>query len=151
MAVTFEKISYDKIELGLKDILNDDFSNVYISPVFTMIGNECIRINLESSENLETTNLGERRMYAVTIRFYAKGDLSNELEIKRIKGRIDRIKKCICDNKVKSGNTDGATNFWIDSSVETITYNVLDSENEDLKDIYIGEFDVTLINYNVFT
>ena len=46
---------------------------------------------------------------------------------------------------------DGATNFWIDSSVETITYNVLDSENEDLKDIYIAEFDVTLINYNVFT
>ena len=49
MAVTYDKISYDEIEYGLRKVINDEFKNVYIANEFKMLGTECIKINLESS------------------------------------------------------------------------------------------------------
>ena len=34
MAVTYDKIAYDEIELGLRKIINDEFKNVYIGNQF---------------------------------------------------------------------------------------------------------------------
>ena len=50
MAVTYDKIAYDEIELALRKIINNEFKNVYIGNKFKMLGTECIRINLESSD-----------------------------------------------------------------------------------------------------
>ena len=44
MAVTYDEISNKYIEKGLKNIINDEFKNVYVSPIFSMRGTECIRI-----------------------------------------------------------------------------------------------------------
>ena len=63
MAVTYDKISFDKIEQAIKFILDDDFPNVYISPKFHMQGNECVRINLLSSESEELATNFEVRNY----------------------------------------------------------------------------------------
>ena len=46
MAVTYDKIAYDEIELGLRKILNDEFKNVYIGNTFEMKGSECIKVEL---------------------------------------------------------------------------------------------------------
>ena len=46
MAVTYDKIAYNEIELGLRKVINDEFKNVYIADKFKMLGTECIRINL---------------------------------------------------------------------------------------------------------
>ena len=62
MAVTYDEISYKYIEKGLKNIINDEFKNVYVSPIFSMRGTECIRIMVESSDNEETTNSYEQRV-----------------------------------------------------------------------------------------
>ena len=78
MAVTFDEISYKYIEKGLKTIVNDEFKNVYISPLFTMKGTECIRIAVESSDNEETTNAYERRIFNVVLRYYQQADLRSE-------------------------------------------------------------------------
>ena len=68
MAVTYDKIAFPKIEQAIKFILDDNFPNVYISPVFKMIGNECIRINLESSASEELATNFEVRVYELIIR-----------------------------------------------------------------------------------
>ena len=60
MAITYDEIAYDEIELGLRSIISKEFANVYIANNFVMKGNECIRINLISSTSLEpiiSTNL----------------------------------------------------------------------------------------------
>ena len=75
MAVTYDEISYKYIEKGLKTIINNEFRNVYVSPLFKMRGTECIRIAIDSSENDETTNAYERRIFNVIVRYYQKGDL----------------------------------------------------------------------------
>ena len=78
MAVAYDEISYKYIEKGLKTIINDEFRNVYVSPLFKMRGTECIRIAIDSSENDETTNAYERRIFNVIVRYYQKGDLRSE-------------------------------------------------------------------------
>ena len=75
MAVTYDKIAYDEIELGLRKIINDEFKNVYIGNTFKMLGTECIRINLESSTLVLQTASLEEREYTVNIRYYHLGDL----------------------------------------------------------------------------
>ena len=37
MAVTYDKIAYPKIEEAIKFILDDNFPNVFISPVFNKV------------------------------------------------------------------------------------------------------------------
>ena len=79
MAVTYDKIAYDEIELGLRKIINDEFKNVYISNEFKMLGTECIRINLESSTTIQQTNAYEQRDYNVNLRYYHMADTNNEM------------------------------------------------------------------------
>ena len=60
MAVTYDEISYKYIEKGLKTIINDEFRNVYVSPLFKMRGTECIRIAIEKNFQRHSTLLSER-------------------------------------------------------------------------------------------
>ena len=99
MAVTYDKIAYDEIELGLRKIINDEFKNVYIGNTFKMLGTECIRINLESSTLVLQTASLEEREYTVNIRYYHLGDLKSEVVNKSIKANIDRLRKHLLDNQ----------------------------------------------------
>ena len=68
MAVTYDKIAYDEIELGLRSILSKEFQNVYIGNKFKMLGAECIRIELLNSTLLFQTGALEQREYALIVR-----------------------------------------------------------------------------------
>ena len=63
MTVTYDKIAYDEVELGMRSILSKEFSNVYIGNEFKMMGTECIKIDLISSTSIEqATNYEWREM-----------------------------------------------------------------------------------------
>ena len=66
---------------------------MYVSPIFRMMGNECIKINLESSDNIETSNAYEQSNYNVQIRYYFIGDLSVPYINESIKGKVDKLRK----------------------------------------------------------
>ncbi len=141
MAVTYDKISYTLIEKGLRDWINNDFNNVFISKNFKMKGNECVRINLINSTNIFTLNSIEERQYNVEIRYYFNRSIMGDGIIENVKGKADRLKKKILDKKVNGSN-------WAYLDIENIQYNVQDDENEN-NNIYIVQFDLTLINHNV--
>tara|TARA_Y100001973_G_C5186800_1_gene328382 strand:+ start:1455 stop:1892 length:438 start_codon:yes stop_codon:yes gene_type:complete len=143
MAVTYDKIAYPLIENGLKKIIDNEFNNVYVSPIFKMLGNECIRINLLSSTNLETSNAFEQREYNVIVRYYFLGDMSVSYVNESVKNKIDKLRKHLLDNQ--TANTSSAK--WVELSVNEIEYNIEDDENED-NNIFICELNLTLINYN---
>ena len=145
MAVTYDKISFPKIEEAIKHILDDDFPNVYISPVFRMFGNECIRVNLESSSSEELATNFEVRNYEVKISYYTKADMSKEQDNKFVKNRIDKLKKALMDNQVKNTNAN-----WAKLEVTNITYNVENEDNEDKDDVFVAELDLVVTNYNQF-
>ena len=143
MAVSYDKIAYPLIEEGLKLIIDNEFQNVYISPVFRMIGNECIRINLTNSINLETTNAYEQREYSVQLRYYFNGDFSVPYINESMKGKVDKLRKHLLDNQTK----EQATAKWTGLVIDEIEYGLEDEENDD-NNIYIVEFQITLINHN---
>ena len=143
--MAYDKIAFPKIEESLKYILDDSFPTVYISPVFRMFGNECIRINLESSTSEELATNFEVRVYDLIIRYYTKADVSKPQENEFVKNRIDKIKKDLIDEQVKKTN-----NNWAKLEVTNITYNVTDNENEDSDNLYIAELTVQATNYNQF-
>ena len=145
MAVTYDKISFPKIEQAIKLILDDDFPNVYVSPVFNMLGNECIRINLESSTSEDLATNFEVRVYNVMIRYYTKSDISKPRENEFVKNRIDKIKKDLIDDQVKT-----TSNNWSKLEVTSINYNIEDEENEEADNLYIAELNVEATNYNQF-
>ena len=140
MAVTYDKIGYTLIEKGLRDYLNNDFSNVYISPEFRMRGSECIRINLDGSTNLQTTNAYEQREYSVMVRYYFTRLPNNDGANENIKGKCDRLKKKLLDKQTN-------TTSWVYLDIENIDYGVEDEDNED-SNIYIVQYDLTLVNHN---
>ena len=144
MAVTFDEISYKYIEKGLKTILNDEFKNVYVSPVFTMRGNECIRIAVESSDNEQTTNAFERRVFNVIVRYYQKADLRSEKVYENVRRKADRLRKHIIDNQ--TANTTSAK--WVALDIDTINFNVIDEENEELDNLNITEFLLSITHHN---
>ena len=145
MAVTYDKIAFPKIEQAIKFILDDNFPNVYISPVFKMIGNECIRINLESSASEELATNFEVRVYELIIRYYTKADMSKEQDNEFVKNRIDKLKKDLIDDQVKT-----SSNNWAKLEVTNIEYNVEDEDNEDADNVFIAELTVEATNYNQF-
>ena len=145
MAVTYDKIAYPKIEEAIKFILDDDFPNVYVSPVFRMLGNECIRINLESSSSEDLATNFEVRTYDVQISYYTKADMSKEQDNEFVKNRIDKLKKALIDKQVKSSNAN-----WAKLEVTNIKYHVQNDDNEDKDNLYIAEFDVQATNFNQF-
>ena len=144
MAVTFDEISYKYIEKGLKTIINDEFKNVYVSPVFTMRGNECIRISVESSDNEQTTNAFERRVFNVIVRYYQKADLRSEKVYENVRRKADRLRKHIIDNQ--TANTTSAK--WVALDIDTINFNVIDEENEELDNLNITEFLLSITHHN---
>ena len=144
MAVTYDKIAYDEIELGLRKILNDEFKNVYIGNTFEMKGTECIRINLESSATIQQATNFEERDYNVMIRYYHLGDTNRELINKSVKANIDRLRKHLLDNQVNISNK------WSALIIDEILYNVDDAENEDNSLMHIAEFSISIQHYNQF-
>ena len=144
MAVTFDQIAFDEIEVGLRFVLSQEFKNVYISNEFTMMGNECIRINLESSDLVSQMESLEVRDYNVIIRYYHIADMSNEPANASVKARLDMLRKLLVDNK-----TNGTYN-WSEVRVESIEYNVEDEENEDMDNLHIAEYSVSITHHNIY-
>ena len=144
MAVTYDKIAYDEIELGLRKVINDEFKNVYIANEFKMLGTECIKINLESSASIQQATNFEQRDYNVMIRYYHIADTSKELINKSVKANIDRLRKHLLDNQVST------TNKWSALIIDDIQYNVDDAENEDNSLLHIAEFSISIQHYNQF-
>lgn len=141
MAVTYDKIGYTLIEKGLRDWINNDFNNVFISKDYKMKGNEFIRINLESSTNLMTTNAFEQREYNVMIRYYFNRKIMGDSINENIKGKVDRLRKKLLDKQ--TNNT-----TWAYLDIDNIEYDIQDEENEN-NDIYIVQLDLILVNHNV--
>lgn len=144
MAVTYDEISYKYIEKGLKNIINDEFKNVYVSPIFSMRGTECIRIMVESSDNEETTNSYEQRVFNLIVRYYQKGDTRSEKVYESIRRKADRLRKHLIDNQVK--NTTDAK--WTSLIIDTINFNVEDEENEDIDNLNITEYLISVTHHN---
>ena len=144
MAVTYDEISYKYIEKGLKTIINDEFKNVYVSPVFTMRGTECVRIMVSSSSNDETTNAYERRVFNVIVRYYQKGDVRSEKVYEGIRRKADRLRKHLVDNQV--ANSSSAK--WVALDIDTINFNVIDEENEEIDNLNITEYELSVIHHN---
>ena len=145
MAVAYDKIAYDEIELALKSVLSTEFQNVYIANTFKMLGSECIKIDLISSTSVEQATNFETREYALILRYYFKADTSQELINKAVKGKIDRLRKHLLDNQVD------ASNNWAALIVDTINYNVQDEENEEESNLHIAEYEITIQHFNHFT
>ena len=125
MAVTYDKIAYDEIELGLRKVINDEFINVYIGNEFKMLGTECIKINLINSTSIQQATNYEQRDYNINIRYYHIADTNNEIINKSVKGKIDKLRKHLLDNQVNT------TYNWSAMIVDEINYNVQDIENEE--------------------
>ena len=145
MAITYDKIAYDEIELGLRSVISKEFQNVYIGSEFKMLGSECIKIDLLSSTSIEQATNFETREYALNLRYYFKADTSQELINKAVKGKIDRLRKHLLDNQVDTDNN------WAALIVDTINYNVQDEENEEETNLHIAEYEITIQHFNHFT
>ena len=143
MAITYDKIAYDQVELELKAILATEFPNVYIGNTFSMKGSECIRIDLVSSTSIEQSTFYEQRLYALNLRYYFKNDTSQERINKAVKGKIDRLRKHLLDYQVNG------TKGWAALIIEDINYNVKDEENEEDDNLHIAEFNITIQHHNV--
>ena len=144
MAVTYDKIAYEEIELGLRKIINDEFKNVYIGNTFKMLGTECIRIDLISSTSIQQATNFEQRDYSVNIRYYHLADTTSEIINKSVKGNIDRLRKDLLDNQVN------ATNKWSALIIDEINYNVQDEENEENDRLHIAELIISIQHHNSF-
>ena len=145
MAVTYDKISYPKIEEAIKFILDDDFPNVYISPVFKMFGNECVRINLESDTSEDLATNFEVRVYDITVTYYTKADMSKSQDNEFVKNRIDKLKKALIDNQVKT-----TSDNWAKLEIVNRTYNVENEDIDDKDNLFIAELQIEVTNYNQF-
>ena len=145
MAVTYDKIAYNEVELALRSVISEEFQNVYIGSNFKMIGTECIKIELLTSTLLMQTGALEQREYALIVRYYFKADTSQELINKSVKGKIDRLRKHLLDNQVSGDNN------WAALIVDEITYNVQDEENEEETNLHIAEYEITIQHFNHFT
>ena len=144
MAVTYDKIAYDEIELALRKIINDEFKNVYIGNEFKMLGNECIKINLESSTSIQQATNFEQRDYNINLRYYHMADIKNEIVNKSVKANVDRLRKHLLDNQVNS------TYKWSALIIDEINYNVQDDENEENNMIHISELLISIQHHNAF-
>ena len=144
MAVTYDKIAYDEIELGLRKVINDEFKNVYIANEFKMLGTECIKINLESSASIQQATNFEQRDYNVNLRYYHLADTNNEVINKSVKANVDRLRKHLLDNQVNS------TYKWSALIIDEINYNVQDDENEENNMIHISELLISIQHHNVY-
>ena len=105
-----------------------------------MRGSECIRINLDGSTNLQTTNAYEQREFSVMVRYYFSRLPNDDGSNENIKGKCDRLRKKLLDKQTN-------TTSWVYLDIDSIDYGVEDDENED-SNIYIVQYDLTLVNHN---
>jgi hypothetical protein len=143
MSVTYDNVAFGRIEETLKQYVDNEFKNVYISPKFVDRGSEFIRINLISSDNIETSNAYEIRQYSVILRYYHKCDISQIRINESVKKKSDRLKKHLLDKQTNSDN-------WAELSIDEIAYDVQDEENEENENLYIIQYTIQLTNYNHF-
>lgn len=141
MAVTYTKVAFPKIEERLRNIINEEFKNVYISSRFENMGSdESIRIFTSSSNLLEHTQYSEVREYTVSVRHYYNEPDSIRRE-EYVKNRIDRLKKLLLANPSSSGN-------YYDLLVPSVAYDLQDAENEDSPDMHITELEINMRSFN---
>ena len=143
MAVIYDKIGYGVIEKGLKQHIDDEFMNVYISPKIKMMGTEFIRINLDSSSDIVSHHNFETRLYSVMVRYYLIGNTNDVRVNEAIKGKADRLRKHLSDKRTNGSD-------WADLTISAINYNVSDDENADNENLNIIEYIVEIINNNGF-
>ena len=71
--------------------------------------------------------------------------MSKEQDNEFVKNRIDKLKKDLIDDQVKT-----SSNNWAKLEVTNIEYNVEDEDNEDADNVFIAELTVEATNYNQF-
>jgi hypothetical protein len=130
--MNYSKIAYEVIEKGWRDIINDEFRNVYISDIAEEKGDESIRINLVSSEDILTMNNIEEREYIIDVFYSFINDDSGRNQY--VKNRVDRLKQLIYDN--------ATTNNWFGLSIPIIDYAVEDDRSEVKLTITVRYLDV---------
>lgn len=147
-SITYEKTAYDKIEFGLRNKINDSFQNVYVSPVFQMVGTESVRVNLDSVSFEEQHTNFSLKNYNVSVFYYTTGKQQMKIESqnKHIKSRIDKLEQQLLNSQYNSDGTDGANNKWINLQIEEIEFNV-DSGDDD---IYCTKFNLIIKNTNQY-
>jgi len=126
----------------LRDLLNDNFPNVYISNMYSeKPGREAVRIFTGPSEPFIKTNTLEERQHTIYIRYYLDDVRDNERHESWRDDRVDKLAQVLLENQ----NTD----HWYNLEFDINPY-VLDEENED-KNIEIAEFTVRVFTYNIWT
>jgi hypothetical protein len=76
MSVTYDNVAFGRIEETLKQYVDNEFKNVYISP----------------------------RQYSVILRYYHKCDISQIRINESVKKKSDRLKKHLLDKQTNSDN-----------------------------------------------
>ena len=140
MAVTYQDTAWALIEEPLTNLINDDFNEAYASPRFKKMGNEFIRVNIESSTEIMTTGNFEQREYLVMIRYYLDdSNIEHSQTNGAIKRKIDRLKKKLLDSISVSGGSASHSGKWDSLIVDSIEYDIQDEENEDDENLYIAQ------------
>ncbi len=136
MTLNYTKITYNKIEKGIRNVINNEFRNTYISSKFKkQSGNESIRVCVKTKNVLEFTNMSETLEYEVLVRYYLHEKLTESSE-KYAKTRTDRLQKLLFDNIQSDGN-------YYNLSVNNVEYFIEDDENAENNELQIIDLNLT--------
>ena len=106
------------IEEKLRDIIESEFSGVYISDEYIEKASEGIRIDAVSSASVEKTSQFEERDYTVQVTHYFR--MNDPLSrAKQTKNRVDRLVQLLNNNQVSN-------NQWTNLTIDSIDYNIED-------------------------
>ena len=130
-------IAHNQIELGLKELIQPNFPNVYCSNIYEKFGNEEVRINLMSSSLLENNPSFETRNYEVEIRYYNIGQLKKDVIKNSIRNKTHRLYNLL-------GKADTFNQNWLRLNIETVDYNFEDEENETSPNLLITKYDLNI-------
>jgi hypothetical protein len=135
MSIEFTKTTRN-IEEYLRDIIEADFSGVYIADEYMEKGGEGIRIDAVSSASIEKTSSHEEREYSVEITHYFR---SNDplTRAKNTKNRVDRLVQLLNSNQVVSTR-------WHNLTIESIEYNI----DEDSESTSATKLTLNIANFN---
>lgn len=137
MAVTYTKTGFVKVLDALRDLINNEFRNVYISDTYMdKTGGEAWRLNLLRSTEVLTHRNFEVREYDINLRYYME-NLNSEKRTTHVMNNVDRMKKHLIDNIAYSTN-------WAELLVEDIEYNIQDDENEEKPGLSITDLSLKI-------
>lgn len=144
MSVTYVKTMYPKILKGLRDILNDDFTKVYMGAYKEHAGREAVQIyfNKPASEPVTQSQMFEERQYNVLIRHYWDDKDDSERALEQRLNRLDRLRRVLTNNQ---NNT-----LWFNLAVQEFDQDVDGIENEERPQLKIAEFSIEVLNYQVY-